>query len=710
MVIVFLFNHRVRVTIIFAYNCFIRPLGQNTTQQGRLDKFYKNQAKVYDVTRSRLLRGRRTMLRLCAAEVQKNTTHKQGLVWIDLGGGTGWNIEQMCKYLDNNLFKRIYLVDLCRPLCNIAEQRFKEKGWHNIRVICQDASHFVLPVEDSENGADLITMSYSLSMIDNFYSVISNVRKLLRSQSGIFGVVDFYVSDSSDMAVNHSNAIGSSRYKCNWFTRVFWQHWFELDHVYLYPSRRNYLEHCFDTLKVINERNHFIIPYLVQIPYYIWLGANLSPSKENNSKVESRKALKQMPTRFSIHSPLINNKGWTRFPYNASGPEHVQFKTYIYGFTWEDPKVDIDFLDLQSGDNIMVITSAGDNALAYATQAEKLTIHCVDMNPCQNHLFELKLAALCTMDYEGFWKMFGTGKLSDFERILDLNLSSFLSLPSYEYWRANTSVFNPSHNSIFKKLTLLSSDNLYTTGYSGFALQCLKVVAKLLGVNDSIQQMALEQSLDSQIILWNQHIFRRLMQSFAVRLLDNRIAMWHLMGVPTNQWKMLHNEGSMSQYVRDTIDPVATSTTFSQENYFYHLLIKQQYSRHCCPEYLTKTGFCKLKQVTSDPTHTTFYIHTATIIDTLQKMEPGTLSKAVLMDHMDWFAPNEAELEIKALCRALKQNGMVLWRSVARIPWYISNFEKNGFAVEALSIRQPNTQIALDRVNMYASLYKATKL
>jgi betaine lipid synthase len=85
-------------------------------------------------------------------------------------------------------FSRVYLVDFSPSLCEIARKRFERLGWSNVRVVCQDARTFRL--EDHENdlpanrtplrspalsyfnqkrpehgGADLVTMSYSLSMI-----------------------------------------------------------------------------------------------------------------------------------------------------------------------------------------------------------------------------------------------------------------------------------------------------------------------------------------------------------------------------------------------------------------------------------------------------------------------------------------------------------------------------------------------------------------
>jgi predicted PurR-regulated permease PerM len=56
----------------FAYSCFLKPhTGDNTgNQQDALESFYKTQAGIYDVTRSRLLRGREDMLAMAAAQLR----------------------------------------------------------------------------------------------------------------------------------------------------------------------------------------------------------------------------------------------------------------------------------------------------------------------------------------------------------------------------------------------------------------------------------------------------------------------------------------------------------------------------------------------------------------------------------------------------------------------------------------------------------------
>ena len=57
------------------------------------------------------------------------------------------------------------------------------------------------------------------------------------------------------------------------------------------------------------------------------------------------------------------------------------------------------------------------------------------------------------------------------------------------------------------------------------------------------------------------------------------------------------------------------------------------------------------------------------------------------------------DAEIVQMHRVLSEGGAVYWRSAAKEPWYIFNFVKKGFKVEALSIRRSEIG-PIDRVNM----------
>ena len=125
-----------------------------------------------------------------------------------VGGGTGYNIEQMAQFVDvPNFFSAVYLVDLSPSLCSVAQDRFTRLGWKNVYVLCQDARNFRIydssskskqgDKEKEERCADLITMSYSLSMIPEYYSVLDTLSGRL-TENGVLAVADFYVQSQID--------------------------------------------------------------------------------------------------------------------------------------------------------------------------------------------------------------------------------------------------------------------------------------------------------------------------------------------------------------------------------------------------------------------------------------------------------------------------------------------------------------------------------
>lgn len=644
---------------------------------------------MYDDTRGQLLRGRTTMLKLSAAQLRAQIAKgikREPLVWIDLGGGTGWNIERMNEFFPISDFDQVYLVDLTPSLCKVAKERFAKRGWNNVHVVCADASTFELPhLKNPEGKISLITLSYSLSMIDTFYGVIDRVKELLATD-GLIGVADFYVSSRVTPA-NGKNG-GLVQRQCNWFTRWFWAIWFDFDHINLHPCRREYLEYKFDTVKCFNGRNHFIIPYLVQIPYYVWLGC---PHQSTSQIENSPEAQPVAQTSAPLTVGNVTLSPW-RLPYDPTLKCHTQFDTYIYAFTWEDPREDLKVLDLKPDDEMFVITSAGDNALDYLCHADIKRIHCIDMNPHQNHLLELKLAAITALPYEDFWKMFGMGRHEDFANILDSKLSPHMSSPSYQYWKAN------SHRFL---------DNFFKSGCSGYALNLIRYVVKLLGKKEAVQALCKAKTLEEQIAIWEKDFRPALLNKWFIRMLDNPAFLWTALGVPINQFDMLLAEGTSHQYITDTLDPIIHRSLLADDQYFYLLCLLLHYTKESCPSYVSETGFRRLK---NSGILDTVRLHTSSIIKVLESLEPNTLTKVILMDHMDWFNEKDATDEIKMVHRTVKQGGYVFWRSSARQPWYNEIFTKVGFKVEAVAVRKPGTKEALDRVNMYASFYKATKL
>ncbi len=111
----------------------------------------------------------------------------------------------------------------------------------------------------------------------------------------------------------------------------------------------------------------------------------------------------------------------------------VHGNNLVYNTCWEDPRLDRVALNLGPQDNVLVITSAGCNALDYVL-TEPNHVYAVDMNPRQNALLELKISAIRNLEYEDFFALFGKGRLPDGRTIYHDKLRASLTPWSQVYW------------------------------------------------------------------------------------------------------------------------------------------------------------------------------------------------------------------------------------------------------------------------------------
>jgi S-adenosylmethionine-diacylgycerolhomoserine-N-methlytransferase len=231
--------------VLYRLTC-TRVTGEN--HRDRLEAFYGKQSAEYDDFRKRLLHGREEMM--AALEVPV------GGRLLDIGGGTGSNLEALGERLPRLADVRI--VDLCASLLQVAEDRIRHHGWTNVRTVRADAMDY----DPGDGPVDLVTFSYSLTMIPDWFAVIDRAYALLKP-GGMIGVTDFYVSRKWP-------APGLRRHSA--FQRLFWPTWFGFDNVFLSAEHLPYLQRRFRTLRL--EERLGKVPYLLGLkaPYYSFLG------------------------------------------------------------------------------------------------------------------------------------------------------------------------------------------------------------------------------------------------------------------------------------------------------------------------------------------------------------------------------------------------------------------------------------------------------
>lgn len=229
------------------FHMTLRPI-RGASHAERLESFYGSQAADYDSYREHLLKGRR--------ELYESLDPPTGAVWVEMGGGTGRNLEFLGERLGQ--LGHIYIVDLSTSLLERARRRIAERGWSNVTAVQADVTRFTPP----EGHADVVTFSYSLTMIPDWFAAVQQAQRLLRP-GGTLAVVDFYVSRKYP-------AEGQRRH--GWLTRSFWPVWLALDNVYPNADHVPYLHHHFEPVQFAEESTRMRYFPLLRVPYYRFVG------------------------------------------------------------------------------------------------------------------------------------------------------------------------------------------------------------------------------------------------------------------------------------------------------------------------------------------------------------------------------------------------------------------------------------------------------
>ena len=361
----------------------------------------------------------------------------------------------------------------------------------------------------------------------------------------------------------------------------------------------------------------------------------------------------------------------------------------IYNTCWEDPRCDRILMDLNGKSKIVMITSAGCNALDYLLDSPA-EIHCVDMNYRQNALLELKRSAFKKLNYLDFFSFFGKGEHQLAADVYSTSLRNELSDNHKEYWDKCIKYFDGKGR----------RNSFYYRGASGFlayaATRGLKVKKSIW---KSIDYLFGASSIEEQRQYFAE-IERRI---FSGRLAE-KIASNHytltLAGVPQSQQSLMRQsyDGGALEYIKDSFRRTFTTLDIS-ENYFYQVYVHGHYTQDCCPEYLKEENFQSLKKE-SDKIKT----HTTTLAGFL-KANPGQYSHFVLLDHQDWLAGNDREAlkeEWDLILKNSQPGTRILLRSAAKEIDFFPDFvlEKVDFdkdLVEDIHL--------MDRVGTYASVY-----
>ena len=332
----------------------------------------------------------------------------------------------------------------------------------------------------------------------------------------------------------------------------------------------------------------------------------------------------------------------------------TNFKTFIYPIAWEDPKIDSKYLKISEKDNILMITTGGCNILNTLLLKPNRIVSC-DLSPAQNALLDIKLAAIKTLDYEDFWKLFGLGKHKNFDNIYNNVLKKELKLySSIDFWNRN------------KKI--LSKKGLYNCGKMNegvnfFKLFMKKKLEKLCNISNKKIQY------DYYINNVKPLLFNKMTKPFLKKIL------LEFAGVPKSQMRIIThgtlNSNKIYKFIENSYDFAAKKWSIRDENYFFYGLMMGYFRKDNCPDYLKEENYNFLKKNIEK-----INIFNGTLNDYMNN-HSLKFDKFILLDHMDWYE-NKSQLNdiFDLMIKKSNKNAYGLFRSGNSKSWITEHIGK----------------------------------
>lgn len=373
-------------------------------------------------------------------------------------------------------------------------------------------------------------------------------------------------------------------------------------------------------------------------------------------------------------------------------------RSLVYNTCWEDPAVDRDILRLDAESDVLVITSAGCNALDYLLAGAR-SVTAVDINPRQNALLELKVAAIRSLSEEQVFALFGRGYLAEIDTVFHRTLAKELSPVARTYWAQRLHWFKSRRGSF------------YFHGLSGYVAYSLRRYMRFRpSLKAAIDRLFEAQSIAEQRRIYDEQIKHRLWTPFLNRLISSQWLM-NLLGVPSSQRQLVEQAegGQAASFVRQAIEHVVLNLPL-HDNYFWQVYWRGHYTANCCPEYLRPENIRRLREALPNRLH----IETASVTDLLQSSS-RRYSHFVLLDHMDWMsshAPDALAEEWQAIFSRAQKHARILLRSAEVEPRFLNapllTDQPKTLAQRLLFCREPIAHWQdRDRVHTYSGLVVA---
>ncbi|WP_068318359.1 DUF3419 family protein [Polycladidibacter hongkongensis] len=378
------------------------------------------------------------------------------------------------------------------------------------------------------------------------------------------------------------------------------------------------------------------------------------------------------------------------------------FKGLVYPQIWEDPRVDMQALNLPTGGRMITIASGGCNVLSYLTQ-DPQEIIAVDLNRAHIALNKLKLSAAKHLpNYDSFYRFFGeadeVANLAAYNRFLKDNIDA----QTRQYWQSRDWTGR-------RRITLFSRD-LYHHGMLGYFIGATHLIARFYGVD--LSQIVEARSLAEQ---------RNFFDKTLAPLFDKRMVRWvtskkmslYGLGIPPAQYEALcaAEQGDMAAVLRQRLQKLTCDFAVS-DNYFAWQAFTRGYAPRSTtgpsgplPPYLEERHFDTIRQRVGR-----VRVEHRSVTDHLAKEADASLHGFVLLDAQDWMTDQQLNELWQHITRTAAPGARVIFRTAAEpslLPGRVEDTIIKQWTYETQQSEQLGKQ---DRSSIYGGFHIYTRL
>lgn len=325
------------------------------------------------------------------------------------------------------------------------------------------------------------------------------------------------------------------------------------------------------------------------------------------------------------------------------------FTGFVYPQIWEDPRVDLEALDLAKGARLVTIASGGCNVMSYLL-AEPGEIVAVDLNPAHLALLRLKLEAARRLDaHPDFYRFFGEARGKANVALFDARILPHLDPETRRYWQGR--------NLKGQRRISLFAAGLYRHGVLGRTIGLAHLACRLHGADP--KHLLAARTVEEQAALF-EAILAPVFDKPLVRALAKMPTSFYGLGIPPEQYTALtaENPEDPAAVLRQRVRRLLCDFPL-EDNYFAWQALARGYgpAGNALPPYLEGECYERLRGLVDRVT-----VRHRTMTDALTAEAPGSLDGYVLLDAQDWMTP----AQLAALWQEIDRTGSAHARVICR--------------------------------------------